>query len=130
MQQLGMEPSVLVVDDDGDLREALRSLLDACGHTSLEAGSVDEAIEVARGHAPMIVLSDWLMPGGNALDLAAQLEAEGIGIRHLIVMTGLEPHLLPPIGAASILPKPFEADRLLALLDQHVPPLPVPGASR
>ena len=67
--------SVLVVDDDPDIRELLQQLLEADGHTVVAAVDGLEALELLthRGIEPDIVLSDFNLPGGlNGLELATQ----------------------------------------------------------
>jgi len=68
--------SILVVDDDPDIRELLQQLLEAEGHTVVAAVDGLEALELLahRVIAPDIVLSDFNLPGGmNGLELATQV---------------------------------------------------------
>lgn len=67
--------TILVVDDDPDIRELLQQLLEAEGHTVVAAVDGLEALELLarRVIEPDIVLSDFNLPGGmNGLELAAK----------------------------------------------------------
>src|SRR4051812_7304971 len=71
------EPSgrtVLAVDDEPDLLEAIRRVLTRCGHTVLCASSPVEAMQVCQTHDGRIdlLLTDLRMPGGTGTDLATQ----------------------------------------------------------
>ena len=68
--------SVLVVDDDPDIRDLLQQLLEAEGHTVVAAVDGLEALELLahRVIQPDIVLSDFNLPGGmSGLELAVQV---------------------------------------------------------
>jgi two-component system CheB/CheR fusion protein len=78
--------SILVVDDDPDIRELLEELLEAEGHTVVAAVDGVEALELLahRVVQPDIVLSDFNLPGGmNGLELAT--EARGALHRQVAV---------------------------------------------
>jgi len=53
---------VLVVDDEPDVRRALRESLQREGYRVLEAGRVREALELARAHRPAVVTMDVFLP--------------------------------------------------------------------
>tara|TARA_B100000949_G_C13958810_1_gene316040 strand:+ start:102 stop:473 length:372 start_codon:yes stop_codon:yes gene_type:complete len=63
--------TILLVDDDGQLRELIRWSFEAAGHTVLDAADGEDAVAVARGRgAPLDVLvADIVMPrmGGYAV---------------------------------------------------------------
>ncbi|GII21006.1 response regulator [Planosporangium mesophilum] len=67
--------TILAVDDEADLLEAVRRVLSRRGHTVLTAGGPAEALEVCRTHPGRIdlLLTDVRMPGGSGTDLAAQV---------------------------------------------------------
>ncbi len=62
-------PKVLVVDDEGDIRELLRATLARAGCALLFAGSGQEALAVARRELPAVILLCWL-----AVHLRVQLK--------------------------------------------------------
>lgn len=67
--------TILVVDDEPDVRDLAREVLVARGYEVLEAGDGDEALRVAEAHpAPIhLLLTDVVMPRLNGVELARQL---------------------------------------------------------
>lgn len=65
--------TILIVDDEPDIREMLRFALEEAGFAVWEAGHADDARRlIAEG--PDLVLLDWMLPGRSGLELAAQLK--------------------------------------------------------
>jgi DNA-binding NarL/FixJ family response regulator len=70
----GVGSRVLVVDDDAGFRRAVRDLLVADGFDVVaEAGSAEEAVEVARLTNPEVVLLDVRLPGVDGITAAERL---------------------------------------------------------
>lgn len=69
--------SVLLVDDDADLRTGLRALLEARGLDVLEAGTLREAGVLSKLYEPALLLVDGLMPDGNGVEWISMLRSEG-----------------------------------------------------
>jgi len=65
--------TVLIVDDEPDIREVIRYALEEGGFRALEASHADEARKLL-GEEPDLVLLDWMLPGRSGLELAAQLK--------------------------------------------------------
>ncbi|MBK5931173.1 phosphate regulon transcriptional regulator PhoB [Halochromatium salexigens] len=65
--------TVMIVDDEPDIREVMRFALKEGGFRVLEAGHADEARKLLTEH-PELVLLDWMLPGRSGLELAAQLK--------------------------------------------------------
>lgn len=68
--------TVLVVDDEPDIRELIRVALEGSGFQVLEAGHADEARRLLTTEAPDLVLLDWMLPGRSGLELAQQLKQQ------------------------------------------------------
>jgi two-component system, cell cycle sensor histidine kinase and response regulator CckA len=114
--------TILVVDDEPDVRAVARDVLAATGYRILEAGNAEEALRVAQDKSELIdlLLTDVVMPGLHGHELAAQLRAQRPGLKILYMSgfalaqaqhemletrAGLEP-------GSPILAKPFSAERL------------------
>jgi len=70
-------PTVLVVDDNDDIRELAQLCLETVdGWTVLTAGSGADAIETAREHHPDAVLLDMMMPGMDGLTTFEHLQSD------------------------------------------------------
>lgn len=78
---------ILLVDDNADAREMLRSALERAGHVVEIAGNGPEAIDLAGGFRPEIGVLDIGLPGMDGYELALRLRAMDPGIR-LIALTG------------------------------------------
>ncbi len=115
------EGSVLVVDDDEVVRELLVAQLRALGHGVLEADGADQALELLRSQADIVLLlTDVIMPGG--LD-GAELAKAARQIRPdlpVIFITGYSGDALMRGGrldpGATVLAKPFRRRELARIL--------------
>ena len=114
--QTGSAPTVLVVDDDLDLREALGSLLRSIGLKVELFGSAAELLAANRVDGPGCLVLDVRLPGVSGLDFQAQLARTGITMP-IIFMTG---HGDVPMtvramkaGAVDFLTKPFRDQDML-----------------
>src|SRR5689334_19488710 len=65
---LSAVPTILVVDDEAEIRNALRKLLVARGFEVVEAGSAAEGTTRAAAGGIDAILCDIVMPGGSGLE--------------------------------------------------------------
>ncbi|MBX3205255.1 MAG: response regulator [Labilithrix sp.] len=114
--------TVLVVEDDGDLRELVVDTLRRDGYVVLAAGSASEAARILavmverRGVDRQVdlVLSDVRMNGGTGLDLAHRLRATSARLPIILMTAFPEPDLeveAEDVGA-TLLAKPFRLEVL------------------
>jgi len=66
--------TVLIVDDEPDIREILRFALESAKYRTVEAGHAEEARKCILSEAPDLILLDWMLPGRSGLELAQQLK--------------------------------------------------------
>ncbi|MGC4121498.1 MAG: response regulator [Myxococcales bacterium] len=122
--------TLLLVEDEETLRKMARRALEQRGYTVLEAGSGEQALEVAGAFDRDIdgLVTDLVMPGITGRVLAERLRQKRPTLKVLYV-SGHSPDALAPgslvAEGAEFLPKPFEPDQLAAtvrrLLDQPMP---------
>lgn len=111
--------TILVADDDPDLRDILRSILEPSGFGVIEAENGDRALEAIRAHPPSLIILDYMMPGLTGPQVCEQLRQDVV-LRHvpIIMLTGKsEVHDKVAglnAGADDYLVKPFEPMELLA----------------
>jgi len=108
--------TILVVDDDLQLRRFLRTTLAGHGHTVAEAGSVAEAVgAISRVH-PSVILLDLGLPDGDGLDVLRRIPAESRPPVIVLSARGQEGDKVTAldVGADDYLTKPFGASELLA----------------
>jgi signal transduction histidine kinase/ActR/RegA family two-component response regulator len=115
--------TVLLVEDEPELRHLAARILDEAGWVVLVAGNGAEALAVAQAHQGPIdlVLTDVVMPGIDGFSVARQLRGVRPGIVVAYMSGYAEPgaHEDPPPGeAVSLLRKPFVPDELLAHVRQ------------
>jgi DNA-binding response OmpR family regulator len=115
--------SVLIVEDDGDIRAMLARGLSAEGFAVDLAGGVDEALAAARERVPEAVLLDNMLPDGSGHDVCRSLREGGYPGAILFLsakdevgdrVDGLA------VGADDYIVKPFVFDELLARLRTHL----------
>jgi PAS domain S-box-containing protein len=108
--------TVLLVEDEPEVRRLVDKLLRMQGYAVVSAGSPAEAIAAARAAGPIaILITDVIMPGMNGRELATVLGAERPGMR-VLYMSGytdaaIAQHGILPAGTA-FLSKPFTPDAL------------------
>lgn len=110
------EPLVAVVDDEDDVRQALRRLLRSAGFDVLAYGSGSEFLRHAAGSSPDCVVLDLRMPGSSGFDVQKQLQAQNLHIP-VVVVTGNESsesrQQALENGADAYLCKPVDGDTLI-----------------
>ena len=110
------KPSVLVVEDNEDVRELAVSVLGLAGYTVLSAASGEQALQLIEGGAEVSLLfTDVIMPGGmNGLELIEKVRKLHPGLP-VLVTTGYMDDL-PERGRSTdlkILAKPYRHETLL-----------------
>jgi len=107
---------VLVVDDDGGVRESMARTLRAAGYTVQTASSGEEGFDLARGDAFDVILSDMRMPDLSGLDILKKLRDVRVDAS-FIIMTGfgtVETAVeAMKLGAVDFVQKPFFRDELV-----------------
>ena len=80
---------ILIVEDNDDAREMLRTLLDMAGHETHEAADGLEGLRLATELKPQVALIDLGLPGLDGLELAGRIRAiPGAGTMQLVALTG------------------------------------------
>ncbi len=111
-------PTVLVVDDNPDLRVYLRSILQT-DYRILEAADGQQGMAVAKEEVPDLILSDVMMPVMNGLDFCKQLKADEVTSHIPVILVtarAMNQHQVEGYqsGADAYLTKPFVAEVLKA----------------
>ena len=122
--------TILVVEDDDAIRNAVRRILETAGYTVLAASTPMQAIELASNRQlPIHVLvTDVGLLGVTGPQLAKLLVGDRPGLRMLYISGHAEAHAVPTgrVGPGTVfLQKPFTVEALLrevrGLLDQGAP---------
>jgi len=108
--------SILVVDDEEQIRRAVKSLLVARKYAVTLARDGEEALELAADVAPDLIMLDLTMPGMSGLDVCRELRAWYTGPILILSVRGGEADKIAALdlGADDYLTKPFATGELLA----------------
>jgi two-component system, response regulator RegA len=124
------QPSVLLVDDDATLRERLARALRERGFDVRTAGSADEAMALVKVDSPELAVLDLKMPGRSGLDLLREMREHDPATR-VVVLTGYGSIATAveatKLGAIGYMPKPVDADELLAAFAREGVSADLPG---
>lgn len=115
--------TVLIVDDERALVEAVRFQLERADYRVVTASSGPEALATVRSASPDLVLLDINLPGLDGLEVCQALRASGF-VRPIVLLTargdeidrvvGLE------VGADDYVVKPFSSRELVARVRAHL----------
>jgi CheY-like chemotaxis protein len=110
---------ILVADDDRTGRFLLNSALCDFGHTVTEAANGCEAWEAWKRRRHQLIISDWMMPCMDGLELCRRIRAEETPqLSYIILITAREgnANYLDAMnsGVDDFMRKPFERDRFIA----------------
>lgn len=108
--------TILLVEDNDDLRESIRLQLETDHHRVMEAADGDEAIHLWRAHKPDLVITDFRMPRMDGLGVIKAVCTRQ-PIPPIILMSGgmevqLRLCVLHDFPSVRYLPKEFVSSRL------------------
>jgi CheY-like chemotaxis protein len=111
--------SVLIVEDDEDLRDSVASSLrDAGFEVEMAAHGLEALARLRVGAHPAVILLDLMMPEMNGWELMATLQADPV-LRSIPILVMTASGLTPSSErAAAVLRKPFSEARLVELVRQ------------
>ncbi|HEX5452323.1 MAG TPA: response regulator, partial [Stellaceae bacterium] len=107
---------ILVVDDDPDVAASTAAMLEDLGHTAIESGSAEGALQLLRSEADVeLVITDHAMPGMTGTELAARIRQIWPQLP-VAIATGYAE--LPADGGLDLprLTKPYHQQELAVLL--------------
>ncbi|WP_213453780.1 response regulator [Rhizomonospora bruguierae] len=125
MIEAATRATVLLVDDEEDLREAMRRMLERRGFATLQAAGPDQAVSLAASHAGRIdlLLTDLGLAGRSGGDLARSVTGLSPQTRILFV-SGLPREVAVDKGLvgvdARLLEKPFTSQALVAAVAESL----------
>jgi FixJ family two-component response regulator len=114
-------PTVFVVDDDDDVREAIAGLLKSVGLRVEAFGTAQEFLARDRPDGPSCLVLDLSLPGMTGLDVQRELAGAGIPTPIIFITAHGDIHKAVTAmksGAMEFLTKPFDDERLLAAIEQ------------
>ena len=108
--------TILIVEDDRELREALSTTLEIAGYHCVTADSAESAIPILEKQAVELVVSDVNMPGMNGHELLEHIHRQFPGIPAMLITAyGQISDAVSAMqsGAVDYIVKPFEPNVLI-----------------
>ena len=123
--------TILVVDDEPQLRRAMKATLTDLGYSVIEAKTGEEALQILRADSPDLILLDLNMPGIGGLEACRAIrETSEVPIIVLSVRnTERDKVQVLDAGANDYVTKPFGIQELLARIRAALRHLPSSGES-
>jgi CheY-like chemotaxis protein len=121
----GRQKTILLVDDDCDVTEALSTVLADEGYDVATASNGLEALAYLKSHGPVpcVILLDVMMPvmDGYEFRIEQQLDPTISRIPVVVVTAGAMGERVAEMGVTGHLRKPFDLDRLLGEIASRAP---------
>jgi CheY-like chemotaxis protein len=112
--------SILIVEDEKDIRDSLKMLLELEGYPVFTAQNGQEGLEILKNlESPCLILLDLLMPVMNGMEfLEAKKHEDAIAQIPVCVVSGVatDPHLK---NTAGFIKKPIDLEILLKFIKQY-----------
>jgi two-component system KDP operon response regulator KdpE len=109
-------PTILVVDDEPQIRRVLRTTLSGNGYEVIEAGDGEQAVDTVLRERPSVVLLDVNLPGISGLETCSRLRRSFDGPIIMVTVRNSEHDKVLALdsGADDYVVKPFSTAELLA----------------
>ena len=113
------QKKILIVEDEEDIREILRLVLEKADFICFEADNIKDAYIKIIDLQPDLVLLDWMLPAGSGIDLARRLKRDELTASLPIIMLTAREEEADKVlgldsGADDFITKPFSSRELVA----------------
>ena len=106
--------SVLVVEDERDIRELLRRYLERAGHSVVTTGSGAEALRLVGAGGPALVLLDLGLPDIDGIEVLTGAKRAGVAVIALTARSSVEDRIHGlQLGADDYVTKPFSPQEVV-----------------
>jgi DNA-binding NtrC family response regulator len=117
---------ILIIDDDGALRQMLSATLAHFGHVVIEAREGREGLALFRSSNVDLVMTDMVMPEMEGFEVLMKLRGEYPSMKVIAMSGGGRLHsmdylrMAELLGAAEVLSKPFSSETLMATVNRQL----------
>jgi DNA-binding response OmpR family regulator len=130
-----MGKTILIVEDDPDVRNGLHIRLKANGYATVLAADAPSSISQARKHAPDLIILDLGLPGGDGFLVMDRFKANpSLAVIPIIIVSARDVHAnhqrALKAGAKAFLQKPVDNAELLRVIRQTLGETDAPDESR
>ena len=113
--------TVLIVDDDYEIRDVLSDVLESWGYGTLCASDGQVALNILKQTTPGLILLDLMMPGASGADfLATRSQSEFLMTIPVIMMSANFDQLQREYYSYDRVGKPFDLNRLQDLISRRI----------
>jgi len=116
--------TILIVDDEYLIADILGYALEDEGYMTVKAGNGKKGLEVLDRERPALVITDFMMPVMDGLELAKAIRARG-DLSHLpiLLMSGAQGSIgrSSPELFSAVFDKPFDIDDIVAKVKELAP---------
>ncbi len=115
---------ILVIDDDVQVRGAVRRILERAGHTVEDVGNGDAGLRAHRERPADLIITDIFMPERDGIETVRELRRESPQVKIIVISGGDRTQTMDLrkdaelLGAARSLRKPFELSELVRAVDE------------
>lgn len=129
-----MSKTILIVEDDPDVRAGLHIRLKANGYVTVLAADAPSSISQARKHSPDLIILDLGLPGGDGFLVMERFKAiPALAVIPIIIVSARDVHAnhqrALKAGARAFLQKPVENAELLRVIRQTLGEADAPDES-
>ena len=122
-----MAKTILIADDNDDLRSMLAYQLQPKGYRILMAADGNQALAKIASDKPDLVLLDVMMPGMDGTEVGAQLKADPVTSHIPIIyltslVQGAEPSQTEALSGGLVVPKSVAVEELIAKIESILSP--------
>lgn len=115
---------VLIIDDEEQVRKLIREVLEEAGHEVVEARNGREGMKLYEANPADVVITDLVMPEQEGLETITGLRRRFPAVK-IIAISGAQQKLdldllyvAEKLGAIRTMEKPFEMQKLVALVEE------------
>lgn len=112
-------PTILLVEDDRDIRELISTLLDLAGFAVVACDTAECGLNALREQEFDLILTDYALPRQSGVWLIQHAEAEGLIQGTPVLIVTAHPHV-EGAGNYEIIQKPFDLDELVERVRQRM----------
>lgn len=118
--------TVMIVDDEEDIRDLVEVTLERGGHDVIKARNGEKALEILEEETPDLILLDINMPGLDGWETLDEMESRGFTEDAPVIMFTIEDLTFVKMlredieGLVGYIEKPFEREELMNLIQDYV----------
>jgi len=131
---MAAKKTILVVDDDADIRSAIQMMLERKGYRVLTAGDGNMGLSVAERESPDLVIVDMMMPKKSGFLVLEKLKSQPGGGPRVIMITANEGSrhraYAEILGVDEYIRKPFDMNRLVESVLKFCPLAETPAENK